>query len=74
MGGGWVDKWMDVSLGVWWLGGYIDGSVGGWWLVVGGYMDGCVGMWVMFRRIHGCMCRLVCGVWAETCMDVSVGL
>ena len=42
VGGGWVDMWMDVS-------------VGGW--VLGGCMNGCVDRWVVVVWMYGWMCR-----------------
>ena len=30
MGGGWVDVWMDVLVGVWWLGRCLIGCIVRW--------------------------------------------
>ena len=42
VGGGFVDTWMDVS-------------VGGW--LLGGCMIECVGSWVVFEWMYERMCR-----------------
>ena len=34
MGDGWVDVWLNVSVGGWLLGGCVDGCFGRWMVVV----------------------------------------
>jgi hypothetical protein len=58
VGGGWLDTWMDMSVGVWTLGGYMDGCVGRWVVVlVETCMNVSVGVWCLVGLMDGCVGR-----------------
>jgi len=57
VGVGWVDVWMNVSVGVWCLGGCVNGFVGVWVVVGWVEVDGCVGSLVVVGWMFGWMFR-----------------